>query len=169
MYFSVKERQNNIYFIIPQNQDVFYQLPMICRMILAVCIDVAKKSLSVKEAFTKSGLFVDFSTVPKGRQWQSASFSSICTRHFAGAPLLVDAVEVLRQGTGRPSKCGLLLLFAAQCPPPAAAGYWCARSQPQRRVPAARCRSGKCPSGLCHGGYPAAAYPAPQCLRPLSG
>ena len=43
VYFSVKERQNNIYFIIPQNQDVFYQLPMICRMILAVCIDVAKK------------------------------------------------------------------------------------------------------------------------------
>ena len=61
-----------------------------------------------KKRLQKSGFFVDFSTVPKGGQWHSARFSGICTRHFAGAPLLVYTVEVFRQGTGRTSKADSL-------------------------------------------------------------
>ena len=61
-----------------------------------------------KKQLQKSGFFVDFGTVPKGRQWHSARFCGICTRHFAGAPLLVYTVEVLRQGTGRTSKADSL-------------------------------------------------------------
>lgn len=57
-----------------------------------------------KKRLQKSGLFVDFGTVSKGGQRHSARFSGICSRHFAEAPLLVDTVEVLRQGAGRSAK-----------------------------------------------------------------
>ena len=49
-----------------------------------------------KKRLQKSGFFVDFGTVPKGGQWHSALLSGFCTCHFAGAPFLVDAVEVFR-------------------------------------------------------------------------
>lgn len=49
-----------------------------------------------KKRLQKSGFFVDFGTVPKGGQWHSALLSGFRTCHFAGAPFLVDAVEVLR-------------------------------------------------------------------------
>lgn len=61
-----------------------------------------------KKRLQKSGFFVDFGTVPKGRQWHSARFRGICTCHFAGAPLLIDTVEVFRQGAGRTSKADSL-------------------------------------------------------------
>ena len=61
-----------------------------------------------KKRLQKSGFFVDFGTVPKGGQWHSALLSGFRTCHFAGAPLLVDTVEVLRQGTGRTSKADSL-------------------------------------------------------------
>ena len=61
-----------------------------------------------KKRFQKSGFFVDFGTVPKGGQWHSALLSGFRTCHFAGAPLLVDTVEVLRQGTGRTPKADSL-------------------------------------------------------------
>ena len=61
-----------------------------------------------KKRLQKSGLFVDFCAISEGRQRHSARFSGICTCHFAGAPLLVDTVEVLRQGAGRTSKADSL-------------------------------------------------------------
>ena len=73
------------------------------------CTLLQKSTLSCKKnRLQKSGFFVDFGTVPKGGQWHSTRFSGICTCHFAGAPLLVDTVEVLRQGTGRTSKADSL-------------------------------------------------------------
>ena len=61
-----------------------------------------------KKRLQKSGFFVDFGTVPKCRQWHSALLSGFCTCHFTGAPFLVDAVEVFRQGAGRTSKADSL-------------------------------------------------------------
>ena len=52
----------------------------------------------------KSGFFVDFGTVPKGRQWHSALLSGFCPSDLPRFPPLIDTVEVLRQGAGRSAK-----------------------------------------------------------------